>query len=102
MRRSPCRAQSDAQHTTSSRPEPVVRRLAVDQIANPWERLVVGDPRTVAATLLAGDEQQGKARLTSGAEPLGGGHLRREDALRVARAAPEDQTALFAAGEERR
>ena len=41
----------------------------------------------VAAALLADDEQQADAALAARAQPLGRRDLRREDALRVARAA---------------
>src|SRR4029077_4325948 len=57
---------------------------------------------TVAAALLADDEQQADARLSLRAEPVDGGDLRRENSLGVAGAPAVQPIALDAAGEKRR
>ena len=76
-------------------------RLAVDEKPAPGGH-VVRQLRAVAAALFADDEQQADARLALAPQPLGGGHLRGENALRIARSAAVQTIALDAAREERR
>ncbi len=67
--------------------KPKVGGLAVDQVPR-LRRDGVGGLRAVAAPLFARHEHEADARLALRAQPFGGRHLRREDALGVARAAP--------------
>jgi hypothetical protein len=96
----PARVQADAQDAAGGDAEAVVGRLPVDQVLHAGRRTVVGDSRAVAAPLLAGKQQQRDPPLTGGAQPLRRSDLRRQDALGVARAAPEDEAALLAAREK--
>ncbi len=102
MRRASLGVQPHTKQATRCSAEAVVGRLAVDQVANAIRRLLVGDARAVAAALLADDEEQPDACLASTAQPIGRRDLGRENALRVARAAAEQQPALLAARKERR
>ena len=69
----------------------------------PWPSArVVGRARAVAAALLADDEQQADARFAVAPQPIGRRHLRRQNPLRVARAAAVQPIALDAARKERR
>ena len=68
-----------------SRRQHAVGRLAVDEEPRS-RRHCVRERRAVAPALFSNDEQQPDAPITVRAEPLGGSHLRGEDALRVARA----------------
>src|SRR5688572_13075686 len=95
-------AQAHAEDATGGGAKTVVRRLAVEQVAQAWRRLLVRHARTVAPPLLTDDEQQREARLAGRADALRGGHLRGQDSFRVARPASEDQSALLAARKERR
>ena len=58
--------------------------------------------RAVAAPLLADDEQQPDAPLAGSPQPLGRRDLRRQDPLRIARAAAEQPAILDPARKERR
>ena len=93
--------QPDAQVAPCRQRQAAVGRLAVDQEPRP-DRGRVGDVGAVAAALLAHDEQQADADLAVRAQPLGGRHLRREDALRVARASSVQPAVANGAGEEGR
>ena len=103
MRRAPRGAQLQPQDAARREPQPIVGRLAVDEIAALLlGRRSVGDARAVAAPLLADDEDEGDARFpvapqTSGRRDLGG-----QDALGVACAAAVEAIAVDAAREERR
>ncbi len=77
-----------------------VGRLAVDQEPRTRRRMV-RQRRALAPSLLADDEQQANASITRRTQTLGGRHLRREDALGVARTTPVEH-ATVAAGNERR
>ena len=102
VRRAPARAQLEAQDAARREAEPVVGRLAVDQEPAAAGRRLVRRARAVAAALLADDEQQADARFAVAPQPIGRRHLRRENALRVARAAPVQAIAFDAARKERR
>ncbi len=100
----------------AARPLATSRSLRAPRVASA-SRLSVGSPSTrnrepvrrrvrragaVAAALLADDEQQADARFAGAPQPIDGRDLRRENALRVARSAPDDASALEAAREKRR
>src|SRR4029077_6739812 len=83
--------------------EPIVGRLAVDEIAAlDLRRRLVRGARAVAAALLADDEHEADARFAVAAQTPGRRDLRREDAFGVARAAPVQAIAFDAAREKRR
>ena len=102
MRRAPFRPQPNAQDTSGGRTETVVRRFAVDQVSDAFWRAAIGSTRTIAAALLAHDEQEPDARLAARAQPLCRDDLRRENAFRVARSPAKQEPALLPAWEERR
>jgi hypothetical protein len=89
--------QPDAQRAARRRAEPVVGRLAVHEEAHARGRLPVGRAGAVAAAFLAHHEQQPEPSFAGGAQTFGGRNLCREDALGVAGAAAEYETALLAA-----
>ena len=101
MRRAPGRAQPDAQRAARREPQPVVGRLAVHEKPRcRWRRdsprarrrcRVPRRPRTA-----------GRRALALPPQDLGRRDLRRQDALRVARAAAVDPIALEPARKERR
>ena len=93
----PGRHQPHAQDAARRDAQAVVGGLAVDQEPHARRRQLVGHARAVAAALLADHEQQADARLAALPQPLGRGHLRRQDALGVARAAADEHAALDAA-----
>ena len=78
-----------AQHAARGQAEAVVGRLAVDQEPHAGRRQLVGHLGAVAAALLAHHVEQADAPLARQPQPLGGRHLRRQNALGVAHAAPE-------------
>ena len=89
VRRVPLRLKAQAQRAFRAGGEAVVGRLAVDEVAAPArERVEVRGARAEAAHLLVHGEEQADLAHALGAQALGGGHLRGDDALRVARAAP--------------
>ena len=95
-------AEPDAEDATRRDTETVVGRLAVDEELHAVRRVAVRDARAVAAALLARDKQHRDARFSARAEPLDGHHLRRENALRVARTAAKHHAAVLARRHERR
>ena len=86
IRTSACE-QFDPQHASRERRELAVGRLAVDQVPVA-HRVKVRQRGAVAAALLADDEQQADPAFAAGAEPIGGGQLRGQDPLGVARSSP--------------
>ena len=94
----PCRGRSGERESTARcRAEPKIGRFAVDQESR-FRRDLVRRLGAVAAPLFAGDEQQSYPSLSGGADALGRRDLSREDAFRVARAAPIELPAFDAAG----
>src|SRR5918994_4880630 len=98
MRGPPDGAQAHAQNATCGCAEAVIGRLSVDQELDAGRRVIVGDTRAVAAALLTGDEQEPNMQLPARTQPFGGCHLRRQNALGVARSAAEQEAVLVAAG----
>ena len=101
VRRAPARHQPEPQGAARRQRQPVVGRLAVDEEPR-TRRREVRRARAVAAALLADDEQQADALLAGAPQAVDGRDLRREDALRIARAAAEDASALEPARKKRR
>src|SRR5215207_5201231 len=91
------RLETDAQDTPCRRSESVVGRLAIHQIADAGRRVRIGDPGTIAASLLTNDKQERDACFTRGSQPFRCRDLRRKDALRITRAAAKEQSALLTA-----
>src|SRR5689334_21944146 len=96
------RLQPHAQNAAGGGAKAIVGGLAVDEEADALWWAPVGDPRAVAAALLADDEQQAEAGFAGGAEPFSGTNLGSHDTFGIARAASEDEAALHAARKERR
>src|SRR5205085_6439696 len=65
-------------------------------------RRFIRDARAVASALLADNKQEANPRLAGMPQPVGGGDLRGEDALRIAGAASVEAIAVNAARKERR
>ena len=72
-------------------PETALGRLAVDEKPAAVGGEVRG-ARPVAAALFADDEQEADARLALAPKDVGGRHLRRQDALRVAAPRPNNRS----------
>ncbi len=88
VRGDPGGAQCEAQRSFAAGCEPVIGRLAVDEpAAFPRQGVRIRCPRAHASHFLIHDEQQPNPVHPLGAEPLGGGDLRRHDPLGVAGAA---------------
>ena len=102
MRRAPAGAQLEAQDAARGEAEPVVGRLAVDQKPAAAGAASFAAARAVAAALLADDEHQADARFAVAPQAIGRRDLRRQNALRIARAAPVQPIAVDAARKERR
>src|SRR5919108_758610 len=94
-------AQLQPQHAARGEPEPVVGRLAVDQVAAAVTR-VVRHARAVAAALLSDDEEQTDGCLAVATQPIRGGDLRGQDPLGVACAAAAETIPLETTRKERR
>ena len=65
-------------------PETIVGGFAIDQKSHAGGCVIVRNPSTVTATLFSNDKEKRDARLATGPNALGSGHLRHQDALRVA------------------
>src|SRR4051812_24108120 len=102
MGRAAAGAQLEPENSARGETQAIVGGLAVDQ--EPWTlaaRRFIGDPRTVAATLLADHEHERDPRFAMPPQLFGCRYLRREDPFRVARAAAKQPVAFDAAGKKR-
>src|SRR5688500_17630420 len=101
MRGLAARGQAHAIAAACRRAESKIGWLAVDQESR-FRTDAIRRFRAVAAALFAADEHQPDARLAFRPQPLGGRDLRRENALRIARAAAIQPAVFDAAWEKRR